>query len=89
MFIIGLLTVLSPVNTTSCPSLRIHLTDHIAKQVEGIVGWSHPISVVSRELRKPDQEPSGSDVLIAFLSDLYTSHGHARRGWLNAVLGRT
>ncbi|KAI0869376.1 hypothetical protein GGS24DRAFT_505844 [Hypoxylon argillaceum] len=69
MFIIGLLTVLSPVNTTSCPSLRIHLIDYIAKQAEGSVGRSHPISVVSRELRKQDQEPLGSDVLIKFLSD--------------------
>ncbi|KAI1738582.1 hypothetical protein F4680DRAFT_424345 [Xylaria scruposa] len=69
MFIIGLLTVLSPVNTALCPSLRIHLIDYIAQQAEGSVGRNHPISVVSRELRKQDQEPLRSDVLVAFLSD--------------------
>ncbi|KAH9993140.1 Clr5 domain-containing protein [Xylariaceae sp. FL0662B] len=69
MFIIGLLTTLSPVNTALCSSLRTSILGYITHLADCSLGKDHPLTILARELRTQGAQYQVSDSALSCLLD--------------------
>lgn len=73
VFVLELLSTLSPVNTSVCPSLRISLLRGLSNLANTHVGALHPITILIRELQKYMTYRDISERGLSFINDLFTA----------------
>jgi len=72
LFILGLLTTLSPVNTALCLEVRASLLVHIAELASLCLGRYHPLAVLAGELKRQDIEHWVSEAALSCALDTFT-----------------
>ena len=73
IFVLEVLSTLSPVNTCVCPNLRISLLRGLSDLASKHIGALHPITILTRELQKGTTYRDVSERGLSFINDLFTA----------------